>query len=103
MKIRQQGVGHGKCSRLDHEDVSLKDALLSKPQCGVSLPLDLFLPKPSLSTTSSAHCILGLLACSGGAVARKRRTGVEVIVWVAVGVVELGALVGRKVCAADDA
>lgn len=49
-------------------------------------PFDRFRPKPSLSTTSSAHCIR-LLLCGEAAVARRRRTGVEVSVWVAVVVV----------------
>lgn len=53
---------------------------------GMDAPLDRFRPKPSLSTTSSAHCIR-LLFCGEGAVARRRRTGVEVRVWVAVVVV----------------
>lgn len=39
------------------------------------VPLDLFLPKPSLSTTSSAHCIHPRVL-GAGPVARRRRTGV---------------------------
>ena len=49
-------------------------------------PFDLFRPSPSLSTTSSAHCIR-LLLCGEGVVARKRRTGVDVKVCVVVAVV----------------
>ena len=54
--------------------------------CSSNAPFDRFRPKPSLSTTSSAHCIR-LLLCGEAAVARRRRTGVEVRVWVAVVVV----------------
>ena len=47
------------------------------------VPFDLFLPKPSLSTTSFAHCILRRVLGVGPA-ARRRRTGVEVCVCVVV-------------------
>ena len=49
-------------------------------------PFDLLRPSPSLSTTSSAHCIR-LLFCGEEALARSRRTGVDVRVCVAVAVV----------------
>lgn len=50
------------------------------------MPLELFLPKPSLSTTSSAHWIRREVLGSGD-VARRRRTGVEVEVRVVIVVV----------------
>ena len=50
-------------------------------------PFDRFLPMPSLSITSSAHCIRRR-SLGGAPVARSRSTGVEVAVCVAVIVVE---------------
>ena len=60
-------------------------------------PLDLLRPNPSLSTTSSAHCIR-LLLCAEGAVARRRRTGVDVRVCVAVAVVVVVGWLRVEVC-----
>lgn len=60
-------------------------------------PLDRLRPSPSLSTTSSAHCIRRLL-CGEGAVARRRRAGVEVRVCVAVAVVVVVGWLRDEVC-----
>jgi len=63
-----------------------------------SIPFELFLPNPSLSTTSSAHCIRRDVL-GAGAMARKRRTGVDVKVWVIVVVVVIGV---ERVCAVEE-
>jgi len=86
--ILRRDEGCGRYSRLYFNTrisplyISLKDARLDNE------PFDLFRPNPSLSTTSSAHCILRR-ALGAGPVARRRSTGVEVCVWVCVAVVEV--------------
>lgn len=122
MRIHRLGGARGRCSRLDVISTRVL-ALLVSPFLFSSLviqtyiprtekkrgspqhdgrklkpkhqPFDLFRPSPSLSTTSSAHCIRRL-SCGEGSVARRRRTGVDVWVCVAVASVVVVGLLLRE-------